>query len=660
MSLLLVLALFQARGDLTHFGNKWGWTGTGEAFVPQLVMYAEPQHFYENPSKIDRDIRTFVSEHGFNGFHVFLSCRWFDLGEDDCRRIPGSDPPVDPRTFDALQLLIRKTNAAGGMVHLWAWGDEERGQTPSARGDWGGLRGSVARRVEETIARRLGPLPGWSMGYGFDLNEWVSRAEIHSWRDRLHKLLPRPHLLGGRPAGPNRGTNHSPYRAWNDGLDYASYEHHEPGYDVYVAALEANPDKPVLSEDRFRVLPDRESKHYGVDDVRRGLWRSTLAGGVGNIWGYLLEGGTHELGSAPFPNRDVIRAHFEFIRGRFVKEMRRCSPGDADPESTTLCLGSAQSGRYLFYKERASRVELSLENLRAPQPAIAVDTRQSYREIDLGEMEPDTSTWEAPYESDWALAVGEFQRLPSPSSEALAQVAHRMRVVSGTSFRVDLKWGESSQTEDRDDRSFEVERAPDHGGIPGAFRRIALTSIDDASFSDTGVVPGTSIWYRVRAVGEASSAYSENLRVFVGDKDLVLSDLRPASLGAEYIGPGDRYYVDRDYELVVVPEVLEGALWIRTRNDDKLVDASRFLTFQVTRPVTVYVGFDARATSIPRWIQTWTSIDETIQVAGDVMGKFDLFRRDFPAGPVELGGTSAPGAAWNGGRSHYVVAIVVR
>lgn len=410
LALALAVASGPQRGDLTHFGNKWGWSGTGEVFVPQLVMYRTPPHFYGNPGRVDRDIRLFLGEHGFDGFHVFLSCRWFDISESDCRNVRGSDPALDPRTFDALEMLIRKTYAAGGMVHLWAWGDEERGQTPSARPDWGGLDGPVARKVEREIARRLGPLPGWSMGYGFDLDEWVTADEIHAWRDRLQALLPRFHFLGGRPAGPNRGRNHRRYAAWNRGLDYASYEHHQPSYAVYVAALAASPDRPVLSEDRFRVLSDGDSKHYALDEVRRGLWRSLLAGGVGNIWGYLMGGGTHELGSAPFPNAAEIHTYAEFARGRFLRSMERCSPNAADPRETTLCLGTPDASRQLLYKEDAAVLELKLPEGAPRLPAFAVDTKRPYAELDAGPFGPSDRSWRAPYRSDWALAVGAFDR----------------------------------------------------------------------------------------------------------------------------------------------------------------------------------------------------------------------------------------------------------
>ena len=98
----------QGKGHLTKFGNKWGWIETNEAFVPQLVMYASPDRFYNNPSKIDADIKTFIEDHGFNGFHVPVFCRWFKLTESNCSNIYGSNPSPDMRTIEALKMLIQK------------------------------------------------------------------------------------------------------------------------------------------------------------------------------------------------------------------------------------------------------------------------------------------------------------------------------------------------------------------------------------------------------------------------------------------------------------------------------------------------------------------------------------------------------------------------
>ena len=53
-----------------------------------------------------------------------------------------------------LELLITKVHAAGGLVHIWAWGDEARRWTPVR---WG-KNGKVDKRLQRYIAARLGPL----------------------------------------------------------------------------------------------------------------------------------------------------------------------------------------------------------------------------------------------------------------------------------------------------------------------------------------------------------------------------------------------------------------------------------------------------------------------------------------------------------------------
>ena len=401
------------KGSLTNLGGMWGWTGTNEAFVPQLVMYADVPRYYNNPGKIDADIQTFIKGHGFSGFHVGVACRWFDLNEKDCRNISGSNPLPDQRTIDALKMLIQKTHAAGGMVHIWMWGDAERGQNPSVRSDWGGLMGSVDKRLQDKIAQELGSLDGWSMGYGFDLDEWVGASKLKQWRDYLQGRLPKFHFLGGRPAGPNSGTNHSAFVSWNKPMDYSSYEHHRPTYNVYVAALSAVSGQPVMSEDRFRVRSGGRSKDYNLDDTRRGLWTSTLAGGVANIWGYLKDGGSHDAGSAPYPNKNQIKTYSRFFEDRFKKDMSRCG---SLTSGGARCLKRSNNRDYVFYRESTSSIQMDLSGMSGSQPAVAVDTKKTYGEIDLGALQAKNQTWNAPYSSDWAIAVGSFGGVVPPPS----------------------------------------------------------------------------------------------------------------------------------------------------------------------------------------------------------------------------------------------------
>jgi len=146
-----------------------------------------------------------------------------DFDKSRSSEISSPSPNPDPRTFEALELLIRKVNAAGGVVHIWTWGDEQRKMTPKK---WG-INGQADRRLQRYICARLGPLPGWSMSYGFDLQEWVNQNDLRKWHEYMHRHLGWFHFLGGR--APDLTQIY-------DGLDYSSYQQHRPDYDVYVIA----------------------------------------------------------------------------------------------------------------------------------------------------------------------------------------------------------------------------------------------------------------------------------------------------------------------------------------------------------------------------------------------------------------------------------------
>jgi hypothetical protein len=327
-----------ARGFVAGNETTWIWSGTGDAFVPQLAMYAIPIYFSEKPAQIDSDINTFMVEHGFNGLHVVGTAHWFDIesetsdqinaiyGEDPNAWITAADP--DPRTFEALELLITKVYLAGGNVHLWAWGDNARRWNPTLIG--GGLNGPEDQRLQRYIAARLGALPGWTMSYGFDLDEWVTEAQLGVWVAYMRDHLGWSHMLGARPEDPNFPSDPMPPVSWNQQMDYSSYEHWEPSYDVYVEALTQNivPAQPAMSEDRFRLSNDVQPKDYTMEQTRRGLWHSTLAGGVANIWGVELvrpEVSDGDRPSLPYENPEFIQTYSTFFATRFVQGVSRCN-----------------------------------------------------------------------------------------------------------------------------------------------------------------------------------------------------------------------------------------------------------------------------------------------------------------------------------------------
>jgi chitodextrinase len=130
---------------------------------------------------------------------------------------------------------------------------------------------------------------------------------------------------------------------------------------------------------------------------------------------------------------------------------------------------------------------------------------------------------------------------------------------------------------------------------------------------------------------------------------------RPTYVTAELV-EGDQYYVDRNYTVVDIPGQYEGSLWIKTANDDKYDTSEEFLSFTVNQNVTVYVGFDLRAVSLPTWVTgDFTSTGDGIGVSDVEASPLGLWSRDFPAGDVVLGGNMASGAS--GAGSMYVVLL---
>ncbi len=422
-----------AHGFVTNFRSKWIWSGANEAFVPQLVMYKTPDKYYDKLQIIDEDIRVFLVEHGFNGFHTQVECRWFDINKPEQ---PGhsDDPNPDRRTFEALELLITRVHESGGYVHIWAWG---KPNLNSVQTRWG-VNGEVDKRLQRYIAARLGPIPGWGMSYGIDLNLWYQKGPygghdlndgkaLEEWHDYMQDHMGWKHFLGARwldtrVPKPKKTIGH-----FSGVFEYSSYQRHRISYDEYVDCIDYLPDKPSFEEDRFRIRnspPQFVAKDYNSDHTRRGLWHSTMAGGVANIWGNLVrdDGSDQpsEGGSRPYSIKEQIKTYstFFFDKKRFRKDLTRnntltdyqCGVRiEGDSGDLNVCLASTSSKRYIFYKENATSIRMNLYGMLEPQPAVAVDTKKAYSEIDIGILNPENQTWDAPYQSDWAIAVGIFE-----------------------------------------------------------------------------------------------------------------------------------------------------------------------------------------------------------------------------------------------------------
>jgi len=443
-------------GFLTASGKKWIWDGMCEPHLPQLVMARDLNDYWTGTSVatdlIDADVKEFIRETGFTGFHLWsVAGHWFNINSStrDTEGL-GSDVYPDPNTFKTLEEFIMRVYHAGASTHIWLWGSDGWGGCSGLKGI-GGAMSSADRRFLRYIAARLGPIPGWSMGYGFDLQVWADANELQTWYDFFKSHLGGwKHLIGAR-ADVYDVTNAEMKRLINEGGemnrrplfdvywsgDYVGYYDYRVGYPWYVYVREFA-DKPHFQEDRFRVrVKDMyKFKDYTPNMTVRGLWHSTMAGGMANIWGNLLrEEEDDRSGSYPYDNKatgtirdtkvkvdikDDIKTYstFWFDKGRFSYDYIRDNrltgnqPGDdvlsEDGQPISVCLRDETYDNYVFYSEDAEKIIMDLGGSRSLLRAIAVDTHVSYKEIEIGMVNPEEIVWEVPYKSDWAIAVGDF------------------------------------------------------------------------------------------------------------------------------------------------------------------------------------------------------------------------------------------------------------
>lgn len=117
---------------------------------------------------------------------------------------------------------------------------------------------------------------------------------------------------------------------------------------------------------------------------------------------------------------------------------------------------------------------------------------------------------------------------------------------------------------------------------------------------------------------------------------LQISELTPATYKLAQLKTGDAYYMDRDLKLAAVPALCQGFSWIMTENDDKERSDAHWLSFKANLAVTVMVAYDNGASTRPAWLDGW--IDTGAEIATTDDSPLHLYRRDFSAGSVVLGG----------------------
>ena len=419
-----------ATGFLTSNGNKFAiQTGNDGALKPfRLNVFMTDYQgdsdnndtsiyaFRTNTESMTRTYARAAKNNGMTAIYVSLLHNMFELGVNRHDRHQSINP--DLATFDIIEKFITTAHKEGVHAYFWLWGDESRKWTPS--GLPGGINGTTDKRLQRYIAARLGPLPGWSMGYGFDLHEWTNSSQRNAWANYMHSHLGWDHLLSTRGAKLPSGNNINGYSS--DGRGDGGLDTIVKGgphtYNEALQDIQSDTNQPSLYEERHVYKRDR---YYGknwrdttsMEGTRRLIWRTTMVGGTGGWYGFFREDPV--FGNAPgYSNPEQLRTAATFWDGneRFLLDMRV-----ANNLTDGVALRNANNRNFVFYKENTSSIQMNLSSMSGTQPAIAIDTKKSYREVIVGNLTPKSTTWDAPYSSDWAIAVGSFNQTTAPTAD---------------------------------------------------------------------------------------------------------------------------------------------------------------------------------------------------------------------------------------------------
>ncbi len=316
----------QRADEPTAWAHQQGPDGKLVKCTPILIMMPDVRHWFDNLGRMRAFVGEFNDNHGFNGGHIStIGPNWFDVDSTDPLDAAPATPDV--RTFEVLEAAASEWSERGGWLHLWMWGKGDRGDFAKLPG---GYRGAPSRRIHRYIAARLGPVPGWSMGVGWDVEFWADRAKLKWWLDDLIPQLGGwHHWIGFRYSDSDIGKGRDPDPAnqgrylergiaWNTlrpgDEQYAGWEHWATttSDSAIEAGLAAIPDRPMMSEDRFRRRDNawRQKDMLTDDAILKEIPRWANRG-MAAIYGRLID--SSDGGSDVWPNQAAIKAVIESI-----------------------------------------------------------------------------------------------------------------------------------------------------------------------------------------------------------------------------------------------------------------------------------------------------------------------------------------------------------
>ncbi len=413
----------EATGFLTKSGNRFAMqTGDNGEVSGYLmnVFQGDPKKkamlrvpfFLDNTAEKVKAYAEYAKSYGSNTLTLILSVALNSANSNFINLAPQNP---DLEAFEVLDTFMIEAHKAGMHVHFWRWGDDARKM--SSRQLPGGINGNVDQRVTRYLAARIGPMASWSIGYGFDLHEWVNSAQLDTWEEYFHNHLGFPHIISARSHKmSNTNLTMTGYAQGDTELGQSAPE--VPTYNQIVNIMSSDPNRIQFLEER-NVLG-----RWGANSEisLRLMWDLAMGGGMGGWFGYFYGRGDGGKVADPiwagdntgntYKNPQAMEAHRLFWKNRF--DLSYTVANNLSSTNNVRVLKSSNNQRYIFYKENTSSFNINLSGMNGTQKAIAIDALGTYQEIDFGMLSASNQTVNFPYSSNWALAIGDFETTVIP------------------------------------------------------------------------------------------------------------------------------------------------------------------------------------------------------------------------------------------------------
>jgi len=610
--------------------NKFYVKGWERAIVPAWVMMPSA---LSSEDYMDTWIQNNIIRSGFIGAHAGgpNNC-WYDLSCDGTRSDCDSEDP-DPETFRLFEELIDKLYENNAFMHIWMFGDCERDRCDKYHDD-----AARQERLRNYLADRWGAIPNWMMGEGYDNWEDDSVEYANKWFNDINNRIAWPHLLGMR-------SLKNAYIDICTECNYHSYENiadpDDWAYSRFCDSYDHGTDRPVFEEDRFRHMDYSVYYKSNIEDIneqRHWLWWTAMSGGVGAIWGYLVDSDGHfsNVNGYPYDWHALIKGWHDFWYAtetdgvhRFMSSMERCNHLT---NGYGLC---SDEDDFVFYRENTDSITFDLGSLQEVVPAVAIDTKTG-QFVDLGNKDSGFDRFDAPHVSDWAVAIGLFASGSTSCGDGSCD-ADETCVEDSCCDGVD--YNPQSQV-CCDDNIFIGECCTDSdcSGGEECQNHACTTIVQDCEDQDFYCCNHTCLQPMEGSgcSGVCCASVEDCVIAWCGVSDI------QASSGDSYevdcsLQPGKLVFTDRDYLFSDLPGSLLGLTYIKTANDDKLIQDDNFLSFDVDKDVTLYIVHDDRINN-PSWLGSFLDTGQDIVRTDIHVIYLSVFEKNFTKGSVTLGG----------------------